>query len=134
MGRDRGGFFSNANHLYMIGEERHYRQKDQEVANKTKLKGLVQDLKGTDRHLILWAKNTGAWLSVRCTIVSGTVFSATEFLYFLCVHYNVSPLNFQSHYDGCGIAFGVMHALSCSTGGLVIVHHNEIHDKLLYLS
>ena len=30
--------------------------------------------------------------------------------------------------------FGVAHEISCSTGGLVIVHHNEIRDELLYLS
>ena len=27
-----------------------------------------------------------------------------------------------------------MHTLSCSIGGLVIPRHNEIHEKLLYLS
>ena len=29
--------------------------------------------------------------------------------------------------------FGVTHTLICSTGGLVIARHNEIHDKILYL-
>ena len=53
---------------------------------------------------------------------------------FLCARYNVSPVNLQSHCDGCGTAFGVTHTLSCSIGGLAIACHNEIRDGLLYLS
>ena len=72
-----GGEFSNTNHLQTLGEEMCDGQKDREVANKTKLKGLVRDLKGTNKRLILQAKNTGAWLSVSVTTVLGTVISAT---------------------------------------------------------
>ena len=53
---------------------------------------------------------------------------------FLYTHYNFYPVNLQSHCDRCGTALEVMHALSCSIGGLVIAHHKEIRDKLLYLS
>ena len=53
---------------------------------------------------------------------------------FLCACYNVSPVNLQSHCDGCGTAFGVTHTLSCSISSLAIARHNEIHDKLFYLS
>ena len=35
-----GGGFSNADHLWTLGEERHDGHKDREFANKTKLKGL----------------------------------------------------------------------------------------------
>ena len=71
------GGFSNADHLRMLGEERRDGQKDWEVSNEKKLKGLVQDLKGTNRRLILRSKITGALLSVRGTTVSGTVLYAT---------------------------------------------------------
>ena len=104
------------------------------IANETKLKGLVRDLKGTHRHLILRSKSTGAWLSVRGTTVSGTILSDTEFWNFLCACYNVSPLNPQSHCNGCGTAFGVMDTLSCSSGGLVIARHNKSRDEILYLA
>ena len=73
------GVFSNANHLQSLLEEICDRQKDREVANKTKLQGLVQDLKGTKRRLIIRTESIGAWMSVRSTTVSGTVLSATEF-------------------------------------------------------
>ena len=128
-----GGAFSNSDHLRTIGEEIRDGNKDREALYKTKLKGLVRDLKSTNRHLILRAKITGAWMSVRGTIVPGTVLYATEFRDLVCARYNLSPLNLQSYYDGCGTAFGVMHALRFSIGVLAIACHNKIHDELLYL-
>ena len=128
-----GKAFSNADHLRTLGEESHDVKKDWRAAYETKLKGLFRNLKVTDRRLILCAKITDSWLIVRGTTVSGTVLDATEFWDFLCARYNVSPLNLQSHYDGCGIVFRLMHALTCSTGILFIAHHNKIRDKLLYL-
>ena len=53
---------------------------------------------------------------------------------FLCARYNVSSVNLRSHCDGCGIAFGVTHTISCSIDGLFIACHNKIRGKLLYLS
>ena len=123
------GEFSNANHLHTLGEERREVQKYQEATNETKLKGLVGDLKVTDRRPIPSAKSTGAWLSVRITKVSGTVLSATEFRDFLCARYSVYPLNLQSHCNGCGTEFGVTHKLRYSICGLVIVCHNKNREK-----
>ena len=77
-----GGVFSNDDHLWMLGEERHDGKKDREAVYKTKLKGLVHNLIGTDRRKILRAKSTGAWLSIHGTTVSGTVLSTMEFRYF----------------------------------------------------
>ena len=51
---------------------------------------------------------------------------------FLCAHYNVSPVNLQSHCDRCDTSFGVTHTLICSIGGLVITRHKEVRDELLY--
>ena len=69
------GSFSNTNHRQTLGGESHTGQKDWDSANETKLKGFVRYLKGTNRRLILFSKNTGAWLSVSGTTVSGTVLS-----------------------------------------------------------
>ena len=128
-----GRGFSNTNHLRTLGVERRDRQKDREDVNETKLKGLVQNIKGTDMRLILRAKITGAWMIVHSTTVSGKLLSDTEFRDFLCAHYNAPPPNLQSHCNGCGTPFGLNNALSCSTGGLFIVCHNKICDKLLYI-
>ena len=77
-----GGAFSNFEHLWTLSEERYDRKKAREAAYKSRLKCLVSDIKGTDKHLLLHAKIIGAWLSVRVTTVSGTVKSATEFRFF----------------------------------------------------
>ena len=68
-----GGAFSNAHQIQTLSEERRDRKKYREVAYKSKLKGLVRYIKGTDKRLLLRAKRTGTWMSVRSTTVSGTV-------------------------------------------------------------
>ena len=120
-------------HLWTLSEEWRDGKKAQDVAYESRLKGLVSNLQGTDKRLLLRAKITGAWMSVRVTTVSGTVLSTTEFRDFKCARYNFSPVNPQSHCDGCGTAFGVTHTLSCIIGGPVIAHHKEIRDKIIYL-
>ena len=55
------------------------RNKNWDDTNDDTLEGLFGDLLGTDRRLILQAKNIGACLSVRSTTVSSTLFSAMEF-------------------------------------------------------
>ena len=77
-----GGAFSNADHLRTLGEERRDRNKDRDAAYKTKIKVLVRYIKGNKKRLTLRAKSTGVWLSVRGTVVSGTVLSAMEFRVF----------------------------------------------------
>ena len=72
-----GGGLSNADHLWNLCEEKRDGKKDRDAAHESKLKGLVSDLKGTDKRLLIRAKSTGAWLSVHGTTVSGTVLSAT---------------------------------------------------------
>ena len=54
--RGEGGAFSNANRLRTLGEERHDIKKDRDDVYETKIGGLVCDLKGTDKRLILRAK------------------------------------------------------------------------------
>ena len=72
-----GRALSNTDNLQNLSEERRDGNKDRESAYESKTKGLVSELKGTDKRLILRAKISGAWLSVRGTTVSGTVLSAT---------------------------------------------------------
>ena len=70
-----GGEFSNDVHLTALREESNDGQKNRDDVNNATLKGLVGDLLGNKRKLILWAKNTAAWPSVRVTTVSGTLLS-----------------------------------------------------------
>ena len=129
-----GDAFSTLDHLQTLSEERRDGKKARNIAYESILKGLVSNLKGTNKRLLLSAKCTGDWLSVCNTTVSGTVLSATEFRDFLCARYNVSPVNLQSHCDGCGTAFVVKNALILIIGVLVIARHNKICNELLYIS
>ena len=75
----RGGGLSNADHLLTLSEERRDGKEAWDVAYEFILKGLVLNIKGPDKRLLLRAKITGNWLRVRGTTVSGTVLSTTEF-------------------------------------------------------
>ena len=73
-------------------------------------------------------------MNVQGTTVTGTLLSATEFCDLLCARYDVTPPNLQNNCNWCGIAFDVCHSLSCRKGGLVIVYHKKLYDKLFYLA
>ena len=64
-----GGAFSNAEHLRTLSEEQRDRKKDRDAMYKYKLKGLVINMKGTGKRLLIRAKIAGAWLSVSGTTV-----------------------------------------------------------------
>ena len=127
-----GRAFSNNKHLRTLSEEWRDGKKEQDAAYKFKIKGLLSDLKRTDKRLLLYSRIIRDWLSVHVTTVSRTVLYATEFQFF-CTHYNVSPVNLQSRCNGCGTSFGLTHILSCRICVLVLACHNKIHDELLYL-
>ena len=55
-----GGELSNADHLRILSEERHDGKESQDIAYKSRLKGLVRDIKGTDKPLLIRAKITGS--------------------------------------------------------------------------
>ena len=52
-------------------------KKFQDDAKEAKLKGLVKDLKALDHGIILRDKNTGSWMTVRGTMVTGTILVST---------------------------------------------------------
>ena len=74
-----GGAFSNTDHLRTLSEERQNGKKDRDAAYKFKIKGLVHNLIGMDKRLLLHAKSTSAWMSGYGTILSGIVISSPEF-------------------------------------------------------
>ena len=62
------GKLSTTNHPLEIREERRDRQKIWDDANNAKLKEIVDIIKATDCRLIIRARNTGSWLTIRGTI------------------------------------------------------------------
>ena len=77
---------SIANHLLSIIEERRDREKIQVDANSAKIKVIDEDLKAPSHRLILHTKNTGSWLNIQVTTVTGTVLASTEsFCFFVDV-------------------------------------------------
>jgi hypothetical protein len=82
------------------------------------------------RRTILCRKETGMWLTLAPSTVNGTKLSTQEFRDHLFLRYGKRPPDLPSHCDGCLVKFDICHALQCKKGGLVIMRHNKIKDKL----
>ena len=74
---------------------------------------------------------TGAWLSVLPSTVSGMELSAREFRDALFDRCGEAPPDLPARCDGCDAPFTLQHALACKKSGLVIFRHNKIRDELL---
>ena len=71
-----GGSFPDMYHPLDLRGEMRDRKKNWDEANDSKLKGLVRDLIGTDRRIILRAKITGYWMNIQGNILAGIVLLA----------------------------------------------------------
>jgi hypothetical protein len=75
-------------------------------------------------------KETGLWLTILLSTVNGMEPLAQEFQDQLLLWYARSPGDLPEVCNGCGLTFNIQHAMTCKKGGLMIIHHNEIGDKL----
>jgi hypothetical protein len=75
----------------------------------------------------------GAWLLVFPNRLNGTGLLAEEWRDNVRLRYNHSPLEMPAACDGCGAKMTVKHALSCITGGLVPIRHNDVADEWRHL-
>ncbi|MEJ2330924.1 MAG: hypothetical protein P8Z33_13945, partial [Gammaproteobacteria bacterium] len=74
-------------------------------------------------------KHTGAWLTVIPNTLNGTELSREEFRDNLRLRFGFLPLQMQRHCDGCGDRLTMEHALNCTKGGLVLLHHNDTANE-----
>ena len=84
--------FSTVDHIPAVIGERRDKKREQDTANDVKLQGIVSHQCTTKKRLLLGAKHTGAWLSVRGNTVTGTVIAATEFRDFYVLVIMLTPL------------------------------------------
>ena len=98
----------------------------QDCINGAKLKEMVSDFEVTYRHLILRAKNTGAWLNMQGTTVIGPALASTEFCDYFYARYDVPPLIFKT------IVMAMPHPSPYVTDWYA-AYHKTLRDKLLYL-
>ena len=87
--------FPTADHLQRVKKEMSEGKKAWDDVNDAKLEGIIKDPPTLDRRLFLSAKQTGSWLTVRGTMVIGTIMPDMEFYDFLSARYNVPPPNLK---------------------------------------
>ena len=75
----------------------------------------------------------GTWLSVFPNWLNGNGLSENKWRDNVRLRYNHSPLDMPAACDGCGAKMTVEHALSCKTGGLVHIRHDDVADEWRHL-
>jgi hypothetical protein len=125
--------FQHADHLSVRRATIQQLRSREKTKHDQELATLLADIRcHTHRH-IETGKETGAWLLVLPSTISGTELSAQEFRDKLLICYAHQPLDLPETYDGCGHTNSVGHVLDCKTGGLIIQRHNEIANELANL-
>jgi hypothetical protein len=71
----------------------------------------------------------GTWLYVFPNQLNGNGLLANEWRNNVRLRYNHFPLDMPAACDGCGAKMTVEHALSCKTGGLVHIRHDDVADE-----
>jgi hypothetical protein len=105
-------------------------KKQKEAAHKSALVAILNPLPSSLSHTIICGAETGDWLTVLPSIISGTELPLDEFCDSLHIRYSRTPAGLQPTCDGCGAYFNTHHALSCAKGVLAMIMHNELRDEL----
>ena len=72
-------------------------------------------------------KGAYSWLTALPVAAHGFAFHKSAFRDALCLRYNWTPTDLPRACV-CGAAFTIEHALTCPTGGVTIIPHNEVRD------
>ena len=110
----------------LIKQQIHQERRAVQVTEANRLKAsLTQSLQ---RSVSLAAeRGASTWLSALPLAAHGFHLSKSEFRDAIHLRYGWPPPNLPSH-CACGKPFDANHALSCPTGGLPTIRHNEIRD------
>ncbi|EJK54589.1 hypothetical protein THAOC_25766 [Thalassiosira oceanica] len=83
----------------------------------------------TNKKRLERIQETGAFLTVRPSRRDGTELERDEFRDAVLLRMGLVPKNLPKTCDGCGATFTVEHALTCKTGGLVVLRHDDCRDE-----
>jgi hypothetical protein len=100
-------------------------------------KGIFLECQSKDNPSVVrrnrWNCAAGAWLLIFPNWLNDTGLSADEWCDNVRLWYNYSPLDMPTACDGCGARMTIEHALSCKTGGLVHIWHDDVADEWRHL-
>jgi hypothetical protein len=121
-----GNTFSVSDHIKASRSAANTAHSDREKADSQTLATILETSSVPMKRCINRATETGLWLTISPSFLNGTELSADEFCDGLFLRYGLQPKNLPNKCDGCSQNFSVQHALSCKTGGLVLLRHNEV--------
>ena len=79
----------------------------------------------------LWRDGTNGTVTLAHGWLNVTGLSADEWRDNLRLRYNQSLLDMPATCGGCGAKMSVEHGLSCKTGGLVHIRHDDVADVMI---
>ena len=119
---------------YKTGSEaRKYNKMRTEEFEKLRYQETVNGIPNTRKRIIERAPHTGIWMSQYPGIYNGNILSPEEFRDSILTRYGETPEKLHTHCDGCGKKSSLDHLLTCKTGGLVHLAHDELRDELATL-
>ena len=119
---------------YKAGSEaKKYNKMRTEESEKLRYQETVKGLPNTRKRIIERAPLTGIWMSQYPGIYNGNILSPVEFRDSILTRYGETPEKLHTHCDGCGKKSSLDHLLTCKTGGLVHLAHDELRDELANL-
>ena len=109
-------------------------KKNWDTANDAKTKGIVSSQGAFEKRLFLCTKQTGAWMSVWGTTVTGISSATTKVCNFNMLIKTLDPPKIQNKCNCCMQTLWLCHMLIFPNGGLDIARHNKICDNIIHLT
>ncbi|KAL7474337.1 hypothetical protein ACHAW6_000312, partial [Cyclotella cf. meneghiniana] len=121
---------AHRNCVQAAGVKHQKKQHDGEVASHT---ALMEQLPPKIEKRMEQATVAGVWLSTIPDRFSGTELTKDKWFNNVTIRYGWRPANLPDQCDNCGAGLTLEHGLSCKQGGLVGIHHDDVHDEWAHL-
>jgi hypothetical protein len=121
-------------HKECVREARRKNKKERVEAEKAEVQRQMAAARADVRKRLERIGECGMWITATPNNLHGTLLSRDEMRDNLRLRYAMRPLNLQDRCDACGKGFSIEHGLSCKTGGLVGLSHNDVRDEAGSLS
>ena len=124
-----GAGLDTVEHMECVKEARLRNKKDRVLAEEAEVTRQMAGARGDVRKRLERIGDCGAWITATPDKLQGTLLSRDEWRDSTRLRYGMRPLGLQDRCDACGCGFSIEHGLSCKTGGLVGLSHNDVRDE-----
>ena len=110
-------------------EARLRNKKDRVLAEEVEVTRQMTGARGNVRKRLERIWDCGTWITAAPDKLQGTLLSRDEWRDSARLRYGMCPLVLQDRCDTCDCGFSIEHGLSCKTGGLASLSHNDTRKE-----